>query len=85
MSKNLSISEIEILKFPNDSELGKYIRKKYWEQVRTEEESKFREYDHCVICGKLSPYTKETDITDRVGYVEGGGQGCFMQNECEKI
>lgn len=84
MTKNLSISEKEILNFPNDSELGKYVRKKYWENVRIEEESKFTEYDNCVICGKLSPYTRETDITYRVGYVEGGGQGCFMPFECEK-
>ncbi len=82
---NLQVTEKEILSQPNDTELGKYIRKKYWEQKRVEEESHFTEHDHCVICGKLSPYTKETNIESRLGYVEGGGQGCFMPLECDRI
>ena len=41
-------------------------------------------YDKCVVCGKKSPYTVDTDIYSRIGYVEGGGQGCFSPNECKK-
>ncbi len=40
--------------------------------------------DKCVICGKESPYLRSTHIDHRVGYVEGGGQGCFQPNICEK-
>jgi hypothetical protein len=36
-----------------------------------------KKYDKCVICGKESPYTIETPIHLRIGYVEGAGQGCF--------
>lgn len=46
--------------------------------------NRVREYDHCVICGKQSPYLKTTHIDNRVGYVEGSGQGCFQTTECEK-
>lgn len=42
------------------------------------------EYDKCVICGKTSPYTRSTHIDHRIGYVEGGGQGCFQPNQCDK-
>jgi len=42
------------------------------------------EYDTCVICGKQSPYTRNTHIDFRIGYVEGGGQGCFQPNDCGK-
>jgi len=42
------------------------------------------EYDKCVICGKTSPYTRSTHIDQRIGYVEGGGQGCFSPNQCER-
>lgn len=40
--------------------------------------------DKCVLCGKESPYTIDTHIDYRVGYVEGVGQGCFQPNKCEK-
>jgi hypothetical protein len=43
------------------------------------------EYDNCVICGKVSPYTRNTHIYNRIGYVEGGGQGCFQPNICDKV
>ena len=43
------------------------------------------EYDTCVICGKTSPYTRSTHIDQRIGYVEGGGQGCFQPNQCDKV
>jgi hypothetical protein len=40
--------------------------------------------DKCVICGKETPYLRSTHIDHRVGYVEGGGQGCFQPNKCDK-
>jgi hypothetical protein len=43
------------------------------------------EKDKCVICGKESPYTRSTHIDMRIGYVEGGGQGCFQPNKCDKV
>ena len=43
------------------------------------------EKDKCVICGKESPYSRNTHIDLRIGYVEGGGQGCFQPNNCDKI
>ena len=42
------------------------------------------DYDHCVICGKQSPYKRLTHIDLRVGYVEGGGQGCFEPHMCSQ-
>lgn len=80
----IKVSEKEILSIPNDIELGKLVRRKYW-KLRDEELSKMVEYDHCVICGKQSPYTKDTHIDYRIGYVEGGGQGCFQPTQCDKV
>jgi hypothetical protein len=40
--------------------------------------------DKCVICGKESPYLHSTHVDLRVGYVDGGGQGCFQPIECDK-
>ncbi|NBP55314.1 hypothetical protein EBU71_02015 [bacterium] len=41
-------------------------------------------YDRCVLCGKRSPYTLYDSIYSRIGYIEGGGQGCFMPGlSCE--
>jgi hypothetical protein len=40
--------------------------------------------DKCVICGKETPYLRSTHIDHRIGYVEGGGQGCFQPNKCDK-
>jgi len=42
------------------------------------------QYDKCVICGKETPYLKSTNIDYRTGYVEGGGQGCYQPNVCDK-
>lgn len=93
----------EILSKPNDSELGDYVRNKYWQERRNlegpplddehvilnvnennvvESISSVKTYDKCVICGKESPYTINTHINLRVGYVEGGGQGCFTPQKC---
>lgn len=43
------------------------------------------EYDHCVICGMETPYLRSTHIDLRIGHIEGGGQGCFKPNICDKI
>lgn len=32
--------------------------------------------EHCVVCGCATEYTKETSISERIGYVEGAGQLC---------
>ena len=52
--------------------------------VLDEESSKSLKYDHCVICGKETPYLRSTHIDLREGYVEGGGQGCYQPNICGK-
>jgi hypothetical protein len=39
-------------------------------------------YDKCVRCGKPSPYTSDTNIDYRIGYIEGGGQGCYQPEVC---
>lgn len=46
---------------------------------------KMDEKDRCVICGKETPYLRSTNIYDRVGYVEGGGQGCFEPHNCDRV
>jgi hypothetical protein len=33
--------------------------------------------DNCVICGRETPYTVETHIDNRIGYLEGMGQLCL--------
>ena len=35
------------------------------------------EKDKCVICGKETPYTKDTHIDFRMYYIEGCGQLCI--------
>ena len=52
--------------------------------LKTEEDNSDA-FDKCVICGKESPYLKSTHIDMRVGYVEGGGQGCFQPNNCDRV
>jgi hypothetical protein len=49
-----------------------------------EEEVRPDTFDKCVICGKETPYLRSTHIDLREGYVEGGGQGCYQPNICEK-
>lgn len=34
-------------------------------------------HDNCVICGRETPYTTETHIDSRIGYIEGMGQLCL--------
>lgn len=42
------------------------------------------EKDKCVICGQESPYTRNTHIDHRIGYIQGGGQGCFKPKICDR-
>jgi hypothetical protein len=46
---------------------------------------KMDEKDRCVICGQETPYLRSTNINDRIGYVEGGGQGCYQPHICDKV
>jgi recombinational DNA repair protein (RecF pathway) len=41
-----------------------------------------KEKDRCVVCGKKTPYYKNTPINARMYYVEGSGQLC---GNCWKI
>jgi hypothetical protein len=149
MSINVNLTEKEILGTPNDADLGKLARNKFWQARRDqegpqyddehfgltigddglvksinrpftcsicgkdtseidydylvgydhlgcvldeengiitieEESDESLQYDHCVICGKETPYLRSTHIDLREGYVEGGGQGCYQPNECGK-
>ena len=140
MSINVNLTEKEILETPNDSDLGRMVRNKFWQARRDqdgpprgdehfsltigedglvksinhawtcsicggdtsdvdydylvgydhlgcvlkEDEIKGGIHDKCVICGKETPYLRSTHIDLREGYVEGGGQGCFQPNTCEK-
>ncbi len=52
--------------------------------VLKEEEVRPDAFDKCVICGKETPYLRSIHIDLREGYVEGGGQGCYQPNICEK-
>lgn len=42
-------------------------------------------YDVCVMCGKKSPYLSSIHIDERIGYVEGVGQGCFKTKKCQSF
>lgn len=70
--KDITLTKKEILEHPNDSDLGEYARTKADDTLP----------DVCVVCGKTSPYPRNTHIEDRIGYVEGGGQGCFQPAKC---
>jgi hypothetical protein len=85
MEIKVVVTEKEILNITNDDELGRWVRKEFWKLADNKLYDNDIEYDHCVICGKQSPYTKNTHTNERIGYIDGGGQGCFMNNECDKI
>lgn len=74
----ITINEKEILKTPNDAELGAMIREKYFD-IKTK-----ISMDHCVECGRVSPYRYSDHIDTRIGYIEGAGQGCFQPKSCGK-
>lgn len=83
MKLKINVTENEILSMPHDETLGRWVRKKFWEMSEHQIMEREVEYDHCVICGRQSPYTRNTPIDERIGYVEGGGQTCFNHPECE--
>jgi hypothetical protein len=85
MEAKVIVTEEQILTMPNDQDLGKWVRKKFWNLVDEKMFGDDVEYDHCVICGKQAPYTKNTPLHERLGYVEGAGQSCFTPNKCDKI
>ena len=45
----------------------------------------FDMFETCIQCGVETTILKTTHIDFRTGYVEGGGQGCYQPNECNKI
>lgn len=59
---------------PNDYELGYYLRGavKYWLQKGIIK----IQYDTCIICGKETPFRRDTHIDHRMWYTEGAGQCC---------
>lgn len=84
MSLSLLITKEEILKLPNNYDLGSYVRKKY-NRISEQINSYVSDdgYDLCVICGKKTPYKTEEHISSRLGYIEGVGQTCPEQNKCD--
>lgn len=83
---NIIITEEEIKNNPNYFELGKLVSEKYWKNKTVNSYNTFVSddgFDLCVVCGKKSPYFKIENIENRIGYVEGAGQGCFQPNKCE--
>ena len=83
MSISFIITEDEILKLPNNYDLGSYIRKKY-NMIGKETKTYISDdgYDLCVVCGKKTQYKSDTHIDERMGYVEGVGQTCFGTDKC---
>lgn len=91
----VTLTEAEILATPNAYALGEIVQERYWNQKNKETELAralkmsqpeipFPKNDLCVICGQESPYTQGHDVNFRIGYVEGGGQGCFQPSKCKK-
>jgi hypothetical protein len=76
---NILITEDEIKNNPNYYELGKLVSRKYWEVKNSEDN-----YDVCVVCGKKTPYRSSQDISNRIGYIEGAGQGCYNPIKCNE-
>lgn len=82
---NVIINEDEILKNPNYFNLGKLVYEKYWKQKDSKVHTEYVTddgFDLCVVCGKKSPYYTIANIDNRIGYIEGAGQGCFQPNKC---
>lgn len=74
----VTLTSEEIHKTPNDHQLGVLVRKRLYELEG-------HTLDRCQICHKESPYTKSTHINERIGYVEGAGQGCFEPDNCNLL
>jgi ppGpp synthetase/RelA/SpoT-type nucleotidyltranferase len=62
----------------------KKLQKKLLLEIILAMETKQDIYDVCGICGLRSPYTFYHHIDYRIGYVEGGGQGCFQPQKCHE-
>ena len=77
MSFKITLTEEDIKNNPNDYELGNYIRTKYHEYSNLK-------FDKCMKCGLESPYTEDTHIDVRSGYIEGMGQFCFQEKICKE-
>ena len=93
MGIKIKITEEEILSMTNDIQLGSYIRKKYMVQKETMNRDidmlslgqiPDDEPEVCLVCGKLTPYSKSTHIDLRTGFLEGVGQGCSTPEKCLK-
>lgn len=82
MSIQFIITEEEINETPNDFELGRKIRSRYYKMCNNFVSNDG--YDLCVICGKKTPYKTTDHIDYRIGYVEGVGQTCPSTDECNK-
>ena len=54
------------------------------QEVEIPKEIDLSKKDVCVICGKDTPYTIETHIYNRIGYIEGTGQGCHNPIICSQ-
>jgi len=76
----IKITEEEISNRPNNMDLGQFVRQRYNDIIKTEDEL----YDKCNVCGKKTPYLKTDHIDYRINYIEGMGQGCFQPIACEK-
>lgn len=56
--------------------------------IKTQAKKVEMQKERCVCCGKVTPYYFETDIKDRLYYVEGCGQlckKCFLLTQIESL
>ena len=77
MSFKITLTEEDINNNPNDYDLGHLIREKYYKYLDLK-------FDKCLKCGLESPYTEDTHVDMRYGYVEGMGQFCFQEKICKE-
>lgn len=77
MGLKITITEEDVNNHPNDYELGHFVRAKIYEYSKLK-------FDKCLECGLESPYTEDTHIELRRGYIEGAGQFCFQEKICKE-
>jgi hypothetical protein len=77
MSFKITLTEEDIKNNPNDYDLGHLIREKYYKYLDLK-------FDKCLKCGLESPYTEDTHVDMRYGYIEGMGQFCFQEKICKE-